>query len=94
MLNNAKVIGVMRMLDHGEADDKIITVVANIMSVNHMNNIADLPKYFTRELRAFFKDYKKLEDKEVKIEDFLGREKTIKIMKQSVIDYDNLMKQS
>lgn len=89
-LVEAKVIGVMRMLDHGEADDKIIAVAANDMSVNHINDINDLPRHFMRELRAFFEDYKKLEEKEVKIEDFLGKEDAMKIIEQSFVDYENL----
>lgn len=90
-LVNAKVIGVMRMLDHGEADDKIIAVAANDMSVNHFNDISDLPRHFKRELRAFFEDYKKLEEKEVKIEHFLGKEDAMKIIEKSFEDYDQLM---
>ena len=39
----AKVIGVMRMLDNGEADDKIIAVAAGDPSVNHFNDISELP---------------------------------------------------
>ena len=44
-----------------------------------------------KELRAFFEDYKKLEKKEVIIEDFLGKEDAMKIINQSFVDYDNLM---
>src|SRR6478735_129916 len=56
----AKVIGVMRMLDQGEGDDKIIAVALNDMSVNHINEIEELPTHFILELRNFFEDYKKL----------------------------------
>lgn len=38
-LVDAKVIGVMRMTDQGELDDKIIAVANNDQSVNHYNNI-------------------------------------------------------
>ena len=69
-LVNAKVIGVMRMLDGGEMDDKIIAVADNDMSVNHINSIDELPQHFFRELKNFFEDYKKLEHKEVIVEDF------------------------
>ncbi len=69
-LVKAKVIGVMRMLDSGEEDDKIIAVAANDMSVNHINDISELPPHFTLELKHFFEDYKKLENKTVVIEEF------------------------
>lgn len=90
-LVEAKVIGVMRMLDHGEADDKIIAVAANDMSVNHINDISDLPAHSLRELKAFFEDYKKLEEKEVVISDFLGKKDAMKIIEQSFVDYKELM---
>ena len=38
-LIEAKVIGVMRMIDQGEIDDKIIAVAKNDKSINHVNNI-------------------------------------------------------
>ena len=36
----AKVIGVMRMIDQGEGDDKIISVAKNDQSINHINDIS------------------------------------------------------
>jgi len=50
----AKVIGVMRMIDGGEADDKIIAVAAGDPSVNHFNDISELPQHFISEIRNFF----------------------------------------
>lgn len=54
-LVSAKVIGVMRMVDQGDADDKIIAVCAGDPSVNHINDISELPKHFISELRNFLK---------------------------------------
>src|SRR4028119_371862 len=65
----AKVLGVMQMVDQGDADDKIIAVAANDPSVNHYNNIEELPKHFFDELRHFFEEYKKLENKMVKVDE-------------------------
>ncbi len=85
----AKVIGVMRMLDGGEMDDKIIAVAANDMSVNHINDITELPPHSLLELRSFFEDYKKLENKEVIVEDFQSREVAMQVIQQSIVDYEN-----
>jgi inorganic pyrophosphatase len=86
-LVEAKIIGVMQMLDGGEKDDKIIAVAKNDMSVNHINDISELSKHHVLELRSFFEDYKKLEKKTVIVEEFLGKEDAFKIVNQSIIDY-------
>lgn len=86
-LVEATVLGVMRMLDGGEMDDKIIAVASNDISVNHMKDITDLPPHVIIELRSFFEDYKKLENKEVIVEDFQGRETALEVIRKSVLDY-------
>lgn len=83
----AKVIGVMRMLDNGEADDKIIAVAAGDPSVSHINDISELPLHFISEMRNFFEDYKKLEKKTVVVEDFLNREIAIRILNEAFVLY-------
>lgn len=88
---DARVIGVMQMLDNGEKDDKIIAVAENDMSVNHIRDIDELPKHFFRELKNFFEDYKKLENKTVEVEEFQNAEKAREIVKQSMIDYQEMM---
>ena len=86
----AKVIGVMRMLDNNEADDKIIAVAAGDPSVNHIEDISQLPKHFISELRNFFEDYKKLENKKVVVEDFLDNKTAKKILLESFELYKKL----
>jgi len=85
---NAKVIGVMRMLDGGESDDKIIAVAADDISVNHYNDISDLPPHTILEVRRFFEDYKILENKEVVVEGFLGKEDAFRIVRESIELYN------
>ncbi|MFK7900950.1 MAG: inorganic diphosphatase [Cyclobacteriaceae bacterium] len=86
-LVSAKVIGVMQMIDGGEQDDKIIAVAENDMSVSHINDITELPEHSLKELRNFFEDYKKLENKEVKVEDFQNKAKALEIVAKSIVDY-------
>lgn len=90
---SAKVIGVMRMIDSGKPDDKIIAVAENDMSVTHYNDINELNKYYGMEMKSFFEDYKRLENKEVRVEDFQDRDVAIEIVKQSIVRYDEKIEQ-
>lgn len=91
-LVEAKVIGVMLMQDHGDNDEKIIAVSENDMSINHLEDISELPAHFNKELKSFFEDYKKLEKKTVVVEDFLGKEKAYEIIEQSIVNYNKEFK--
>ena len=88
---SARVIGVMRMLDGGELDDKIIAVAEEDMSVNHINDISELPAHFFKELKNFFEDYKKLENKSVQVEDFQDVATARSIVLKSTEDYKALL---
>ncbi|ULQ57370.1 inorganic diphosphatase [Flavihumibacter rivuli] len=91
-LMEAKVIGVMRMIDSGDADDKIIAVAANDPSVNYYNNIEELPKHFFDELRHFFEEYKKLENKTVVVEEFQDKATALKIIQDAMDFYTETFK--
>src|SRR5687768_8973558 len=83
-LMQAKVIGVMQMVDSGDADDKIIAVAANDPSVNHYNNIEEIPKHFFDELRHFFEEYKKLENKMVVVDKYGDKATALKVIEDAV----------
>ena len=86
-LVSAKVIGVMQMIDGGDADDKIISVAAHDPSINYINNIEELPKHFFDELRHFFQEYKRLENKEVKVEEFQDKSTALRIIQKGIDFY-------
>ncbi|HRN47527.1 MAG TPA: inorganic diphosphatase [Niabella sp.] len=86
-LVRAKVIGNMQMIDSGEYDDKIIAVAQDDPSVNHFDNIDELPQHFLLELRNFFEQYKVLESKKVEIDTFQDRETALTIIKEAIDNY-------
>jgi inorganic pyrophosphatase len=79
-----KVIGVMQMVDRGEADDKIIAVALQDASVSHIENVTELPDFFKVELKHFFENYKALENKVVVVDEFLEKEKALPIIDKSL----------
>jgi inorganic pyrophosphatase len=88
----SKVIGVMQMIDRGEADEKIIAVAEQDPSVGHIANVQDLPEYLLSELRHFFENYKTLEKKKVVINDFLSKEEAFAVIRASVAHYGKMIK--
>jgi inorganic pyrophosphatase len=80
----SRVIGVMRMIDRGEADDKIIAVAEQDASVSHIQDVSELPDFFRVELKHFFENYKALENKKVVVDDFLGKRDAFDIVDKSI----------
>ena len=61
----ARVIGMLRLIDRGDNDDKILAVPATDPQFEEVSTLADAPKHFLREVEHFFVVYKQLEGKAV-----------------------------
>jgi inorganic pyrophosphatase len=90
ILCEAKVIGGFRMLDGGEADDKIIAVLKGDQAYGQMEDISEMPKLVIDRVRHFFLTYKDLDGgaKNVEITHVYGREEAFEVIKRSSEDYD------
>ena len=55
---SARVIGGLHMIDNGEADDKIISVLDNDRYYKDVADISDLPDVLIERLRHYFGTYK------------------------------------
>ncbi|XP_033131449.1 soluble inorganic pyrophosphatase 2 isoform X1 [Brassica rapa] len=80
----ARAIGLMPMIDQGEKDDKIIAVCADDPEFRHYRDIKELPPHRLAEIRRFFEDYKKNENKKVAVEGFLPAQAAIDAIKDSM----------
>ncbi len=70
----ARPIGLVRMVDNGKPDDKIIAVHIHDPAFNEYQDISDLPTYLGPQIRRFFLDYKLLEEnREIMAEEPVGK---------------------
>ena len=83
-------IGMMTMIDQGDNDEKIICIHLDDPEYQHFTQITELPPHRLEELRRFFEDYKKLENKEVLVQDFLGPEEARKTVRHCMDLYQKL----
>lgn len=83
----AKPIGLMKMQDQGEEDDKVIAVHVNDPEYSHYSSIEDLSPHRLSEVKRFFEDYKVLERKKVVVENFLGPEDAISSLEAAIENY-------
>jgi inorganic pyrophosphatase len=86
----ARAVGVMRMRDEKGVDDKIVAVSVRDPSFEGYTDKAQLPPHVLRQLRRFFEDYKTLEHKQVVIEDLLGPEDAVRIIREGMEMYRQL----
>lgn len=85
----SNVIGVMRMIDGGKEDDKIIAVAATDVSVSHIASVDIVPEYLHREMKHFFEEYTRLENKTVTVDAFQGKDVAYSIIRRSIEAYRN-----
>ena len=82
-------IGVMRMIDGGSLDDKIIAIAKNDPNYNKIRSIDELPAHIFDEMMHFFRVYKQLENKQTDIKELYDREEAEKIVAAAIENYIN-----
>ena len=80
-------IGVMRMLDDGREDDKIIAIPFSDPTYNNIRSIDELPAHIFDEIMHFFKVYKQLENKQTDVKTLYDREKAEQIVREAIDGY-------
>ena len=86
----ARVVGGMRMIDNGEADDKIIAILSNDSFWESVTDISALPKVLVERLHHYFSTYKLKPGKEntTFIELVYGHEQALEVVQAAIDDYE------
>ncbi len=83
-----RVIGVMKFVDGGEVDDKIIAVLNNDKRSDHIKSYKDLGEYWEKETKYYWENYKAMKKPGTGVvETFHGPEEAIKVIKECAERY-------
>ncbi len=88
ILVKAKPIGVMIMIDGGIKDEKIICVPLGDPDYKNDRSIKDLSAYKKTVIEEFFRVYKNLEGKKVKVKGMRHRKIALNLIKKASNDYN------
>ncbi len=80
-------IGMLEMVDQGKADEKIVAVHEDDPEYRGFRHVGQLPQHRLAELTRFFEDYKKLEGKEVRVEEMRGPEAARATLRSAMVRY-------
>ncbi len=86
-LIEVRPVGIMHMTDCGEPDDKILVVQADNPRYSNIKDIKDLREHTLKEVQHFFEQYKALEEKDVEVTGFEGRDVALEMIKKTHAEY-------
>lgn len=89
LLLTARVIGGIRLIDRGEADDKIVAVLQNDYVWGDARDIGDVPPVLVERLVHYFETYKLVpgEPPRIKVEGTYGYDHAAAVVNASIEDY-------
>lgn len=89
---NARVVGGIKMIDHEEADDKIVAVLLKDNLWGDVQDISELPQALISRLEHYFLTYKRLPGQElnVSIENTYGCQEAHEVVRASMLDYEEM----
>jgi len=89
ILVKARPVAIMKMIDGGEQDDKVIAVPIDDPRFENVKDIDDLNPHFVKEMTHFFETYKKVQSKEVSIGKWKGKDAAKEAFEKSIEMYKN-----
>ncbi len=86
----ARPVGVFVMWDEKGKDEKVLCVPVKDPLWNHIHNLKQVPPHLLKEIEHFFRVYKDLEQKKIKIEGWRDQKFALKVIEQSKKRYANI----
>jgi inorganic pyrophosphatase len=85
-----RAIGGLQMIDAGEADDKIVSVLENDYVWGEARDISEVPSVFIERLQHYFLTYKLVPGRPAKarIAKVYGRGHALRVVRAAMADYD------
>lgn len=84
-----RVIGIMKFIDGGEVDDKIIAVLSEDKRQDHITHVDQLGEYFIKETKYYWENYKALKKPGTgTVEQFHGPDEAMKVIKECQEKYE------
>lgn len=90
VLVRCKPIGVIKMIDSDDVDEKIIAVPINDPSYSCYESLNELPTHIFDEISHFFSVYKQLEGKTTYVSEIAGPDIAKEIIEQAIKEYDEI----
>lgn len=91
-LVRVRPVALMNMIDSGEADDKIIAVPVDDPRFEKISDLKDINPHTVKEIEHFYSTYKKLQNKEVTVSGFKGKNEAEKVFEEGLKLYTNEFK--
>ena len=88
---NARPIGGFRLIDHGQADDKLIAVLDNDAIYSAYHDISDVPRPVIERLKHYFTPYKDIPgqtEKKCQLTHVYDVEMAYEVIRRSIEDYN------
>ncbi len=85
---HTRPVGLMKMIDSGDSDDKVIGVPVDDPRWDNVQDIGDVNQHQLKTLKHFYENYKKLQDKVVEVNGFEGKEAALAAVKRSMELYN------
>lgn len=87
-LVKARPLGMLRMLDNGQEDDKVLASVVGDPRVAEMDSYRNLPKHELLEIAEFFQYYKRMEEnRETEVKGWVSKDKAFSAITSSIQRY-------